>query len=108
MRALLGLDPGLQADKLDLQLRKFLLEFLAAYLAGRGSRFGGLVLLLLVFSHLETLPNRYPTQQSGNRPVILQVELSRLDQRFRNAVGSHPFLRARYVRITHVISENPT
>ena len=54
-----SLDPGLQTDKLDLQLRKFLLEFLAAhFITGRGCRFGCLIFLLLVFSHLEMLLDR--------------------------------------------------
>jgi hypothetical protein len=78
-----GLDPGLQADKLDLQLRKLLLEFLAAHFTGRSRRFGCLVLLLLVFFQLATLPDQHPTRQSGNSPMILQAESNCLTRRAR-------------------------
>ena len=45
--------------KIRRRLRKFLLEFLAAHLiTGRGCRFGYLIFLLLVFSHLEMLLDR--------------------------------------------------
>ena len=72
----LGFDPGLQPGKLDLKLREFLLEFLAAHLAGRGRRLGCLVLLLLVFCQLERSLSATGQQQSGNSPMILQGELS--------------------------------
>ena len=46
-------NPSLQAGQLDLELGELLLEFLAGHLAGRAARLGCLVLLLLVFRHLE-------------------------------------------------------
>jgi hypothetical protein len=58
-------DPSLQAGKLDLQLRKLLLEFLAAHLTGRGGRLGCLVLLLIVFRHLAMLPGHYRDDSLG-------------------------------------------
>ena len=54
-----SLDPGLQTDKLDLQLRKCLLKILGThFITGRDCRFGCLIFLLLVISHLGMLPDR--------------------------------------------------
>src|SRR5262249_11862786 len=55
-----GLDPCLQTGKLDLELRKLLLEFLAFHLAGCGLRPSYVMLLLLVFCHLAILLANYP------------------------------------------------
>src|SRR6266516_1624045 len=52
----LGFDPGLQAGKLDLELRELFLEFLAAHLAGRDRCLGYCLLLPLAFRHLSNAP----------------------------------------------------
>jgi hypothetical protein len=59
--------------ELDLELREFLLEFLAPHLAKSGLCPSYVVRLLLVSSHLPTPPCHYPKLEPGDSPVILRT-----------------------------------
>jgi len=75
-----GLDPGLQADKLYLQLGKLLLEFLAAHFAGRGRHFGCLVLVMLAFRQLEHSLSTYPKTTVWQQSNALTTSIRLLER----------------------------
>lgn len=60
--------------ELDLELREFLLEFLAPHLAKSGLCPSYVVRLLLVSSHLPTPPCHYPKLEPGDSPMILEPQ----------------------------------